>query len=315
MGSGGGGNSLVIFHDELYVGGSGGVRRWTGSTWELPGGVMLFGVTQAMTVWNDRLVVGGYHYSWNHIAQWNGSAWTTVGTGVNDGIEDLTVYEGDLIAGGWFTAAGGGPASSIARWNGSSWSEFGGGLGNSVQNLEVSGNDLYVGGNFNSLTGDPNYIARWDGAAWRPLGSGLLGAPLALLADEATGKLWVGGNLLQSGGIPAVNAAQWTFGVAVAVAEAETPSLDFGVRARPNPFRAKASVSFTLPGHSRVRAEVYDVRGRIVSRLADGVFGGGEHTIEWDGRGYSSARVAPGVYLLRLEAGERTITRKLVLSR
>ncbi|MFN5956574.1 MAG: hypothetical protein ACK462_01375, partial [Planctomyces sp.] len=59
----------------------------------------------------------------NSIARWNGSAWSALGTGMNNIVWSLTTLpSGDLIAGGTFTTAGGVPANYIALWNGSAWS-------------------------------------------------------------------------------------------------------------------------------------------------------------------------------------------------
>jgi hypothetical protein len=54
---------------------------------------------------------------------------------------------GDLVAGGDFTTAGGVAANSIARWNGSSWSALGSGTDGTVLSLAVlPSGDLAVGG-------------------------------------------------------------------------------------------------------------------------------------------------------------------------
>jgi choice-of-anchor B domain-containing protein len=79
--------------------------------------------------------------------------------------------------------------------------------------------------------------------------------------------------------------------------------------AAPNPFRAgeAASFAFALPAQGRVTADVYDVSGRLVARLADGVLEAGPHRLIWNG--LESGRPAPaGVYFLRLDtpAGERS---------
>ena len=40
----------------------------------------------------------------------------------------LTVYNGNLIAGGYFTTAGGTSANYIASWDGTAWSPLGSGM-------------------------------------------------------------------------------------------------------------------------------------------------------------------------------------------
>jgi hypothetical protein len=56
----------------------------------------------------------------NNIAAFDPVAgiWSALGTGVNNPVSSLTTLpNGDLVAGGSFTMAGGGAASRIARWN------------------------------------------------------------------------------------------------------------------------------------------------------------------------------------------------------
>src|ERR1035441_9626759 len=75
----------------------------------------------------------------NHIAKWNGSSWTALGSGMNSNVWALAVSGSDLYAGGEFTAAGGSAANYIAKWNGSSWTALGSGMNNLVYALVVSG--------------------------------------------------------------------------------------------------------------------------------------------------------------------------------
>jgi hypothetical protein len=117
---------------------------------------------------------------------------------------------GDLIAGGFFTTAGGVPTQRIARWDGSSWSALGVGLYISTRALAVLPNgDLVAGGPLSSAGGAPvNGIARWDGATWSTLGSGMSGYVYAL-AILPNGDLVAGGLFMTAGGITANNIARW----------------------------------------------------------------------------------------------------------
>jgi hypothetical protein len=74
----------------------------------------------------------------------------------------------------------------------------------------------------------------------------------------------------------------------------------------PNPSHASARFEFTLPQAGPVRLTIYDVRGRLVTSLANGIMPVGLHHLEWSGRG-ARGDVAPGVYFARLEtaAGNR----------
>ena len=65
----------------------------------------------------------------------------------------------------------------------------------------------------------------------------------------------------------------------------------------PNPFNPGTSIRYNLPVESRVRLMVYDVLGRLVATLADGIEAAGERQIVWDGSAISS-----GLYYYRIDA-------------
>jgi hypothetical protein len=78
--------------------------------------------------------------------------------------------------------------------------------------------------------------------------------------------------------------------------------------AYPNPFNPVTHLSYFIPESQHVRLAVYDVAGRLVDVLVDGVKDAGEHTLEWDASG-----VASGVYFGRMTAGEFTQVRRLTV--
>ena len=80
----------------------------------------------------------------------------------------------------------------------------------------------------------------------------------------------------------------------------------------PNPFSAGVRASYAVGRSMPVRLAVYDVEGRLVRVLEDGIQAAGEHTATWDGTDSSGGRAGSGIYFLRLEAGSRAVTRKAV---
>ncbi len=78
----------------------------------------------------------------------------------------------------------------------------------------------------------------------------------------------------------------------------------FAVTAAPNPTGAAGTrLAFALPEAAELSAEVFDVRGRRVARLAERAYPAGEHALRWDGRDASGRAVAPGLYVVRVVAG------------
>ena len=86
-------------------------------------------------------------------------------------------------------------------------------------------------------------------------------------------------------------------------------------RVRPNPARDAARIDYMVPKGDAVRLAIYDVNGRMVCTLADGVVEPGAHTAVWNGRTDSGGRAGPGVYFARLSSGSRFVTQRIALVR
>ena len=77
-----------------------------------------------------------------------------------------------------------------------------------------------------------------------------------------------------------------------------------------NPVVSAATVRVSLPAAARIRVTVYDVLGRAVAVLADGEQAAGVHDVAFD-----AGRLAPGVYVVRLEAGREAVVRRVTVVR
>ncbi|MBO2009354.1 T9SS type A sorting domain-containing protein [Hymenobacter negativus] len=231
-------NALTVAaNGDVYVGGyftqAGGtaanyIAKWNGTTWSsLGSGVAngLNGEVFALTIGSNGDVYAGGNFTQagglpaNYIARWNGSAWSSMGTGPSNGVNYFVrtlavASNGDLYAGGNFSQAGGTAANNVAKWNGTTWSSLGTGTANGVDvgviALAVAGNsEVYVGGYFTQAGGiAANYIAKWNGTAWSNLGTGLNSNVLGLAA-AGNGNVYVSGSFTQAGGIAANRVARW----------------------------------------------------------------------------------------------------------
>lgn len=87
----------------------------------------------------------------------------------------------------------------------------------------------------------------------------------------------------------------------------------------PNPFNPATLIPYEIGGMggSEVNASIaiYDLRGRHVRTLIDGIIPQGAHEVYWDGLDGSGVPVHSGVYLFRLRAGGVTHTRRMLLLR
>jgi len=83
----------------------------------------------------------------------------------------------------------------------------------------------------------------------------------------------------------------------------------------PNPFNPSTTIRFMVPsGPNRdFNFRVYDVRGRLVRRLASGQISAGLQEVPWDGRNDNGDSVSSGVYLYRVDVGQERFTGKMVL--
>ncbi|MCX6639141.1 MAG: C25 family cysteine peptidase [bacterium] len=76
----------------------------------------------------------------------------------------------------------------------------------------------------------------------------------------------------------------------------------------PNPFNPLTSISFSLPQAAHVNLTVFDIMGREVATLVNGMREAGTHEVTFD-----ASHLASGIYLYKLEAGDYSATNKMVL--
>ncbi|MBK7257158.1 MAG: T9SS type A sorting domain-containing protein [Ignavibacteriae bacterium] len=89
---------------------------------------------------------------------------------------------------------------------------------------------------------------------------------------------------------------------------------EFGLNQNyPNPFNPTTSISFSMPKDGHVLLQVYDVTGALVKTLVDQTMRAGNMQAAWDGTNLSGNKVASGVYLYRMAAGDFVAAKKMVL--
>lgn len=101
---------------------------------------------------------------------------------------------------------------------------------------------------------------------------------------------------------------------AVSTSPVEAPPLVFALHeGSPNPFQQSTTISYDLPGRSRVELRIYDVAGRLVRVLENTVREPGRHRVIWNGLRDSGARAGVGLYFCQLQAEGLRETKRLVL--
>lgn len=85
----------------------------------------------------------------------------------------------------------------------------------------------------------------------------------------------------------------------------------------PNPFNPSTTINYQIPEDAgagvRFNLNVYDIRGRLVKNLADGIKGPGSYSAYWDGTNNNGQPVASGVYFYRFTSDKFNSTRKMIL--
>jgi len=76
----------------------------------------------------------------------------------------------------------------------------------------------------------------------------------------------------------------------------------------PNPFNPETTIRFTLPEKSKVVLTVYSITGEYVATLVNGEMAEGYHQVSFD-----ASRLASGIYLYRIQAGNFNQVRKMML--
>lgn len=79
-------------------------------------------------------------------------------------------------------------------------------------------------------------------------------------------------------------------------------------QSRPNPTKGTGVITFALPEDNDITLNLFDITGREIATLVEGIVSAGEHEV-------SVSDLAPGVYVYRLEAGEFSAARKMVVVR
>ena len=76
----------------------------------------------------------------------------------------------------------------------------------------------------------------------------------------------------------------------------------------PNPFNPVASIEYKVPATGHVKVSVYDIQGRLVALLVDEPKAPGRYAVSFDG-----SRLASGIYVYSLEAGNQVISNTITL--
>ena len=81
----------------------------------------------------------------------------------------------------------------------------------------------------------------------------------------------------------------------------------------PNPFNPSTQIQYALPKESRVVISIYDLTGRKVRTLVNGIQSAGYRTVSWNATNEMGRPVSAGMYIYSIQAGDFIQNRKMVL--
>ena len=287
----------LMFRDSVLIAGTNasGVFRSldSGATWSTTNNpetsaqrVFTFAATDSLLFAGAE---GGIYVSNDNGVNWslrnNGLSWTY--------IEGLA-FIGDTL----FACSGSGGGVYRSTNSGELWTECNTGMTNWFVNSIVAFPPKLFAGSQNGL-----FVSTDRGDSWRRSDSSFSG--------ENVFALFVDGDEML------VSTASGVYRIAVNLTptrvEGQAPPLpgDFQIFPNyPNPFNPSTTLAYDLPEAANVRLIVYDILGREVAVFDEGRKMAGRHVRAITGRGWPS-----GVYVVRLQVGNRRADVKIVLTR
>jgi ligand-binding sensor domain-containing protein len=149
----------------------------------------------------------------------------------------------------------------------------------------------------------------FDGSDWTTYttrNSPLLTDWVQQVATDSQNNLWINSNW---SGVSCVTLSNSGVEEWENIPAADTLQL----RNNPNPCNPSTTITYRLVKASETRLRVFNLRGQLVRDLSPGTIRAGSQSIFFDGKDNSGNTLSSGIYLLRLEAGKASVTRRMLL--
>jgi photosystem II stability/assembly factor-like uncharacterized protein len=320
----------------IFAGTSDGLFRSSdeGNSWKDVSGTISIRLIQAFLV-NGQQIYAGTRDGGLWLSTDEGSNWKEYDYGLNNpAIESLCKIGTILIAGTEWSGA------FISRDNGSSWDNSSLGMPpkSVVHSLFVYGSTVFAG-----ILNRGIYRSKDNGSTWSLLTNGLpmsvhassflssgnylfAATPAGVFVSADNGDNWKNANIgiPPNTGVSSLAIVSNNMFAAVDIGAVYKRPLselltdvkndvtvlkEFLLKQNyPNPFNPSTKINFELPKSTFVLLRVFDLLGREIATLMNKEFSAGHHEVSFDGSNLPS-----GIYVYRIQAGEYTSVKKMIL--
>jgi len=116
---------------------------------------------------------------------------------------------------------------------------------------------------------------------------------------------------------PIGNIQELTFGGVTGIDELQklsnTCRLIELLKAYPNPVQAETKIEYQLNEPGQVRIQIFNQQGALVKELLNQIQPVGRHSIQWNAKGRSQARVKTGLYLCKIQFKNQNLSQRIIV--
>ena len=113
------------------------------------------------------------------------------------------------------------------------------------------------------------------------------------------------------GSAPDMGAYEWQD---VGINENEITEINsFNLSNYPNPFNPTTTINFSIPDESKVKIEIYNIKGQKIITLANSKYRTGCHQVIWNGNDENNKSVGSGVYFYNIQTANNAMMKKCLL--
>ncbi|MCF8242719.1 MAG: choice-of-anchor A family protein [Melioribacteraceae bacterium] len=299
--------ALLIKDGNLYAGTWGGgifISSDNGDNWsEFNDGLSTLAVHALAMNSAGTIFAGTYGEGIFRVTEGN-STWEKLNVGYRF-IWSIEVAQNDYIFAGTY---GSGLFRSMD--DGDTWTkQFNGMTAQHIYSITIDANDnVFAGSWLNGVYASDTY-----GDEFENLGLNGFGVNIVFNIEDGGDKLAKTTAKYNNVYVGTTNGSIYWHSPIVDVKESKTQPDKFILSQNyPNPFNPTTTINFTLPSKEVVKLQIYDMLGREVKTLLNNEFESGEHKVTWNGTDDLGNKLASGVYLYRLTAGDFIKSHKMI---